>query len=445
MDRRTYFRRGLALSLLKYAGDAALIGVAIRRWWTPEHYLDSIYLLYRAFWTQAPPWLLPALMLWTLPFLWIGVRMTMARAEDAGLSPWFALGFLLPYANYLVMLTLCLVPSAAREPRGEGALREVAAARLPNQLRAIGISAIAGVIMIVISVQLLKQYGVALFFFVPFAIGAVGSYILNRGRDATMGQTAQVTFATLFLGCILTVALAREGLICIIMALPLLISVALLGAALGRSIARSRDEGHLPAVITLMVLPVAILLEPAHATGRMRHEVRSAIVIDAPADRIWPHIVAFQPIAEPTDLLSRSGIAYPRYVRIEGAGVGAMRYCVFSTGTFVEKVTVWEPGRRLTFDVTAAPPPLRELSPYRDVHPPHLDGYLRSRRGEFRLVPLPGGRTRLEGSSWYELEMAPEGYWQLFSDALIHRIHRRVFEHIKSEVDADMRLTTMLF
>jgi hypothetical protein len=31
-------------------------------------------------------------------------------------------------------------------------------------------------------------------------------------------------------------------------------------------------------------------------------------------------------------------------VRIEGAGVGAMRYCVFSTGTFVEQVTVWEPG-----------------------------------------------------------------------------------------------------
>jgi hypothetical protein len=223
------------------------------------------------------------------------------------------------------------------------------------------------------------------------------------------------------------------------MALPLLISVALLGAGLGRSIARNRDEGHLPAVITLMVLPVAILLEPAHATGRMLHEVRSAMVIDAPADRIWPHVVAFGPIAEPTDLLSRAGIAYPRDVRIDGAGVGAIRYCVFSTGTFVEKVTVWEPGRRLTFDVTASPPPLRELSPYRDVHPAHLDGYLRSRRGEFRLIPLSGGRTRVEGSSWYELEMAPEGYWQLFSDALIHRIHRRVFDHIKSEVEREPR------
>jgi hypothetical protein len=336
------------------------------------------------------------------------------------------------------MLTLCMLPSVPRDGRGEPSVPRPTGDRLPNALLAIVISTIAGVLMIVISVQWLKQYGVGLFFFVPFAIGAVGSYIVNRGRDVTMGQTAQVTFATLFLGSIVAVALAREGLICIIMAMPLLISVALLGAALGRSIARNRDEGHLPAVVTLMVLPVAILLEPAHVTGRMRHEVRSAMVIDAPADRIWPHIVAFRPIAEPTDLLSRAGVAYPRYVRIEGAGVGAIRYCVFSTGTFVEQVTVWEPGRRLTFDVMASPPPLRELSPYRDVHPPHLDGYLRSRRGEFRLVPLPGGRTRLEGSSWYELEMAPEGYWQLFSDLLIRRIHRRVFDHITSEVDADM-------
>jgi len=50
-------------------------------------------------------------------------------------------------------------------------------------------------------------------------------------------------------------------------------------------------------------------------------------------------------------------------------------------------------------------------------------------------VPLAGGRTRLEGSTWYELEMAPEGYWQLYADYLIHRIHARVLEHIKSEID----------
>ena len=35
-----------------------------------------------------------------------------------------------------------------------------------------------------------------------------------------------------------------------------------------------------------------------------------------------------------------------------------------------------------------------------------------------------------------ELEMAPEIYWQMFSDAQIRRIHQRVLEHIKQEVES---------
>lgn len=118
---------------------------------------------------------------------------------------------------------------------------------------------------------------------------------------------------------------------------------------------------------------------------------------------------------------------------IDGTGVGAVRRCEFSTGAFIEPITAWEPGRRLAFDVAAQPPPMHELSPYRHIHPPHLDGYLRCRRGEFRLVPLDGGRTRLEGSTWYEYEIYPQCYWTLWQDALIQRIHRRVLDHIRRE------------
>jgi hypothetical protein len=101
----------------------------------------------------------------------------------------------------------------------------------------------------------------------------------------------------------------------------------------------------------------------------------------------------------------------------------------------VEPITVWEPGRRLGFDVAESPPPMREWSIYSRVTPPHLDGYLRSRRGEFRLIPLPDGTTRLEGSTWYQLRIHPEGYWALFSDPFIHAIHRRVLAHIKATAE----------
>jgi hypothetical protein len=157
-------------------------------------------------------------------------------------------------------------------------------------------------------------------------------------------------------------------------------------------------------------------------------------VIDAPPEVVWRHVVTFSPIPPPESLLFRLGLAYPTHAEIDGEGVGAVRLCHFSTGAFVEPITAWEPGRRLAFDVVESPRPLDELS-FRDVAPPHLDGYLLPRAGEFRLVDL-GGRTRLEGSTWYEQRLRPEGYWVVFSDYIISKIHERVLDHIASEAVA---------
>jgi hypothetical protein len=97
----------------------------------------------------------------------------------------------------------------------------------------------------------------------------------------------------------------------------------------------------------------------------------------------------------------------------------------------VEPITAWDEPRRLAFDVTHQPHTMKELSPYRHVYAPHLGGTLQSRRGEFVLVELPGGRTRLEGRTWYDFAMSPQPYWNLWSDSIIHAIHRRVLDHIQ--------------
>jgi hypothetical protein len=51
------------------------------------------------------------------------------------------------------------------------------------------------------------------------------------------------------------------------------------------------------------------------------------------------------------------------------------------------------------------------------------------------LTPLPNGGTRLEGTTWYHHGLWPAAYWQLGSDAIIHRIHLRVLRHIRDEVE----------
>src|SRR5258706_3920784 len=57
-----------------------------------------------------------------------------------------------------------------------------------------------------------------------------------------------------------------------------------------------------------------------------------------------------------------------------------------------------------------------EWTPYKNIHPKHLDNFLTSRRGQFLLTSLPGGRTRLEGTTWYVHNLWPAAYWQAWSD-----------------------------
>ena len=92
-------------------------------------------------------------------------------------------------------------------------------------------------------------------------------------------------------------------------------------------------------------------------------------------------------------------------------------------------------GRRTSasyFRYPAEPLVMEELSPYGHIHTRHVDGgYFQAHDAEFVLTRLPGGRTLLTGTSRYRNRMWPVSYWRLWSDAIVHQIHLRVFRQIK--------------
>ncbi len=428
VGRREYLCSGLALAVLKYAGDAFMVWNATGRFWRPIDYLSPVSTLLQTKLVMAPAQLLPVLALWSLPFLWIGISMSMRRSIDAGYPAWLGLLFFVPLVSYLFIAAMCVLPHRAAKLASEHAPRAYEH-RLPSALLAIAAGMTIGLGMLALSVYGLASYGLSLFLGTPFVIGALTAFLFNRRYPASGRETQQVVLMTLAcVGGVLLVT-AAEGALCLIMAAPLGIGIGAMGAALGRRIAL-RDRSLANALMAVMVLPLSATFDAGRPPSALR-EVRSAIEIAAPADVVWRNVIAFPPLPEPSDLVFRAGVAYPVRAEITGEGVGAVRRCVFSTGAFVEPITRWEPGRRLSFDVDSQPRPLHEWSPYRDVAAPHLDGYFVSRRGEFRLVTLPNGRTRLEGSTWYEMKLQPAAYWVLYGDVIVHRIHMQVLEQIK--------------
>jgi uncharacterized membrane protein YhaH (DUF805 family) len=426
VDRGTYFRHGAMLTALKYGIDALLIWRFADRIWTPLDYLSPLWSTRQHLLQTGPSWLLPVLVAIALPFLWIGVSMSTRRAVDAGGSPWVALLFFVPVVNLVLMAVLSILPARGVQWPVE-APPPVVDDRLKSAL--LGVAAAVGITLLTvgIGVYFKRTYSTGLFLGVPFTIGYISSYIYNYRHDRPPGESIVLALASVTIAGGALVVFALEGIICIGMALPIAWIVAWPGAVLGRMSARHGAYAARGAGVAVLV-PLFLMIEPR--TAPPMHEVVTVVEIAAAPQVVWRHVVTFPDLPPPTELLFRAGVAAPTRARIEGNGVGAIRYCDFTTGSFVEPITVWEDNRLLAFDIIAQAPPLTEWSPYRNVNPPRQGGYFRATHGEFRLTPLPGGRTRLEGRTTYVVDMFPQRYWTLPAGRIVSAIHERVLRHI---------------
>lgn len=435
VDRGFYLRVGVTLTALKYGLDAALIKFASGHTWTPLDYINPTLTTRAAILQGDAEWALLVLVLLALPFMWVGLSMSLRRTADAGLNPLVALLFLVPGFNYATMLVLAILPTAPAPEVARSAVLLQPQSRLVAALLGLAVGVALAVTITLFSTLVLGEYGLMLFFVTPVMVGLFSGWIYNRRGERGGGETAVVTLLAVSLAGLSLLLLAIEGAICIAMTVPLAAPMGVLGGVFGRELARHRS-GLASALLAIAALPLLTAVEAALPQPLPLREVRTSVVIDAPPAAVWPNVVGFAELELPPMGLYAAGVATPMRARIIGEGVGAVRHCEFTTGAFVEPITAWEPPSRLAFDVASQPPPMHEWSPYRHVHPPHLDGYLQSRRGEFRLVDLGDGRTRLEGSTWYTLDLAPSAYWALWSDALIHGIHERVLDHVKTLSEA---------
>lgn len=425
VSRGQYLTWGASLMALKYAVEAAMYYVASKQVLTPFGFVNPL-IKDRTSAISNNYVVMVLLIVWALPFLWIGIAMSIRRAVDAGISPLHAFFFFFPYVNLAFMLVMATLTSKSTGPTP----RETESV---NALRAtvlsVSITSGATLLLVVLNVYVLKGYGTALFFGVPIVMGLLSGYLFNYKAERSLTSTlfvgvltGLVSFGSIFL-------FAMEGAICIFMAaIPTFVMI-LPSAVVGRVLAVNQ-RSLAPIAVLALALPLVAWTETNNRLPL--REVMSAVEIDAPPEVVFENVVRFPELPASDSMWFRAGVAHPLRARIEGSGVGAIRYCEFTTGPFVEPITAWEAPRRLAFDVTSQPPAMNELTPYGHINAPHLDGYLNSRRGEFRLTRLPGNRTRLEGSTWYELDVHPNWYWAMWSDAFIHKIHLEVLNHIRT-------------
>lgn len=291
-----------------------------------------------------------------------------------------------------------------------------------------------------LSIKILESYGLMLFIGIPVCLGMLTVFLYSYNEDKLPGKTTGVSFGGTFFMCLYMFLFAIDGLVCIILLMPLALGAAALGTLIGFILLkklRGDKSKNITLMLVLICTPALLAFEAGINPTPPLRKIVTSVEVSADINEVWDLVVEFPEIEKPQELMFKLGISYPVNAKIEGEGVGAIRYCNFSTGSFVEPITNWTKPTLLQFDVKESPEPMKETSIYANLETPHLHDIVISERGQFRLVEQENGKTLLEGTTWYRHDMWPNWYWGPLSDEIIHTIHRRVLNHIKKHAEKD--------
>ncbi len=446
VDRGPYAAIGLLGFVVKYNLDRLIASAIFHQPWDLFKYIipQKPLFLISGDWhdpSENEIFLFGTILVVALPFIWIGVALTLRRLRAIGLPTWLVTLFFFPVINLIFFLLLAILPSRPTEDsqfferKEKGVLNWIIPDHpLGSAWVALVFTLLFGLIAAILSTKIFASYGWGLFVALPFCLGLVSVLLYSHRSPRSFRSCLLVAVLSIALLGVGFLGLAVEGVICLLMAAPIALVLAIMGGSVGYFIQRcswNRDQTLKVCLLLMLSVPLLMGAELVSVPREPLFSVCTSVEINAPPERVWQSVVTFSELPEPTELLFRLGIAYPVKATIQGTGVGAVRHCEFSTGPFVEPIEVWDEPRLLKFSVTQNPAPMQEWTPYRAINPPHLHGFLVSEGGQFLLKPLPNGKTQLEGTTWYRHHMWPAGYWQIWSDQIIHQIHLRVLKHIQ--------------
>jgi hypothetical protein len=276
---------------------------------------------------------------------------------------------------------------------------------------------------------------VAFLFLVPFGLGALTAALAPRDVRYPWLYWLLLPWGSSALLLASTMALAWEGIICIVMASPIVFAMAMLGGlAVGLSI-MVRQRPAPPAVIaSCIVLPFAWApLEARLPRPDGLRTVTTVVDVAAPPSVVWRNVVRVPHITDEEQTLGffqAIGIPRPLAATLSHDGVGGLREASFAGGIrFHEHVTEWEPERRLGFTIEVDPGTLSAavLDEHVRVGGEHFDVVF----GRFDLKPIRSG-TRLTLESRHHLRTTFNAYAGLWTDAVMRDIQDNICRVIRA-------------
>lgn len=272
---------------------------------------------------------------------------------------------------------------------------------------------------------------VGFLFFGPTAVGVV-TVAMATGKAMSVWRAIWWPWLPVLAGAACTLALKLEGMICVVMFLPVGLLCSSVGGLIGRVAFNKGGKGM---VAGFMVLPLLTpLIESRFPLPVAYKEVASDVTIRASAEAVWQHIKSVPAIQ--ADELPNSWVHYigfPRPVEalVDREGLGGIRQAVFARGlVFHETIDEWQPPLELGFSIRAEAVPQTAL----DAHVTIGGEYFDVLYGSYRIEPVDGG-VRLHLRSHFRLSTRFNVYASLWTELVMQRIQQDILRVIQARAE----------
>jgi hypothetical protein len=292
--------------------------------------------------------------------------------------------------------------------------------------------------------EILAVMSIGFVFFMPFALGCIAVYIAEIRQPQRVRTWIWLPWLSLLAALGGTLVSFLEGIICVVMLLPIGLLLASLGGIVGGVAARYVRSRKAQSLTMACILILPFMAGPFEKQAFYKWETRNVenvVDIQAPPEVVWQNIERVRAIRHeelPSSWAHAIGFPDPIEATLSHEGVGGVRNASFAGNVFfLETVDVWEPQKRLGFTIAAETDKIPSTT--LDEHVRVGGEYFDVLRGEYRLEPLATNVTRLHLSSQHRLSTDFNWYAHLWTDAIMSDLQKRILHVVQQRCQSQAK------
>ncbi|WP_034062177.1 polyketide cyclase [Lacinutrix jangbogonensis] len=259
-------------------------------------------------------------------------------------------------------------------------------------------------------------YGLSFFVFLPFILG----YVLGKSTLKAFSLFGLIFSLVVFFLLLLFGDL--EGMVCILMAMPLIIVPILLGVLIKYFVKKYQKREKNKNLIKSTILPFCIFLIFGFAENKLMEndkaivEIKTEIILPYSSMEVYETIKSVDTLDAEKPFLMKLDLPIPQKCILEEEKVGAIRTCYFEEGKIIERVTELEKGKLLRMDVIDYQLTGRKWFDFKEAI--------------YTFEELKNGHCKMTRITTYSSELYPRLYWQPLEKIGIEQEHEYVFRNL---------------